>query len=506
MWRWFIACALVACSGPTERADTLPPVGVVRFDAWPNPADLSGGTSNSSIDPRQSGTFQADFNSRAPIQGFANYGTGVNAQAREDQNILYASANGVDFWSFLCIIPPEIYHGTPDTDPIRELFSTPFSAYRTSQYKSRMKFMLILQAISLRYPYPGFPGTPANTTDGGAYLTQWGTYVAGMLNDPQYLVVDGKPQVGMYSGTKMPDAMWATFKAAVTAAGGPAFDLVDWNHDSTTATRLGAASLSAYPPNPGLPSGNGQHTYQEQDVIDTTQGTFIGFGRSYVTVITSHLDQRPLSHNNAVDAVIPWIDQPSQVEWYNHVYRMIHRVTSGFSPKFSILHSWNEYAEDGQCIEPTTQEGTRRLDGVKWARNPATLPSAYTYSMSPEGALFTKVGSWTMTRLLATTAHDNRAMTSGTLNDTLSFTHIVTTAFALYGDTALAGGTFNVQVDGGAATPVSTVGSAAHHQLLWSSGALAEGTHTVLVTILGTGSVSLDALKITCNPSNFPAP
>lgn len=498
-----LAMLLVACSGPSLEINDLPPLGIVMFDGWPNPSDLPGGTSNSHVDPRQSGTFQADWTSREPTQGFANYGTGVNVQARADVNINAMADHGVDFIAPLIIIPSEIYGATVDADPIRQDMAQPFNAYLASAYKSRLKFVPLLQSYSLRYPYPGFPGHFANNTDGGAYLSQWGTYVAGLLNDPQCMTIGGKKVVGIYNTPEWPSAMHATFVAAVTAAGGPAFSVIDWSHSPSDAVRLGAIATVNYTPNPGLPAGNGQHSYQEQVTVATALATPAGTG--YGAVIDYRADLRPLSHSGS-DAITPWVDEPGLPEHFSHAYSMLRRVVSTFRPTIVVGHAWNEYAEGGQGYEPSKQGGTRALDVLRWAKDQGTRPTTYTYSLSPEGSLFGKVGTWTMTRLLATTAYDNRAMTSSTLNDTLSFTHIVTTAFALYGDTALAGGTFNVQVDGGTATPVSTVGSAAHHQLLWSSGALAEGTHTVLVTILGTGSVSLDALKITCNPSNFPAP
>lgn len=476
------------------------PIVVTQFDGWQNAADLAGGTSNSHDDPRQSGTFQADWTSREPTNGYAMYGTGIDAQARVDAVINAFADRGVDCIAPLIILPTGIYGSTVDADPIRQAMSTPFDSYRASAYKSRLKFIPLLQAISLRYPYPGFPSHPANTTDGGTYLAQWGTYVAGLLSDPQCQTFGVLKAVGMYGTPDMPTAMWNVFKAAVVAAGGPPFVLIDWSHSPSDVVRLGAYASVPYPPNPPLPSGNGQHTYQEMVTLEAALAAPVS--ANFGAVISFRQDPRPLSHTG-VDAITPWVDAPSLPEHFKFAYQQMRKISSGFPSVMTIAHSANEWAEGGQGYEPSKQEDTRALDVMLWARRIMTRPTTYTYSLSTENSLIVKSGVWTMARLLGTTVFDNRTLSSSTTGDTLTFSHINSTAFAIYGDTSLTGGTFNVQVDGGAPTLVSTVGTALHHQQLWSSGVLTEGTHTILVTNV-SGTIVTDAIQITCNPRNFP--
>lgn len=426
---------------------------------------------------------------------------------------IYA-ARGVDAIAPLIIIPPEIYAATIDADPIRQGMSTPFNCYRASVKKNRVKFLPLLQSISIRYPYPGFPAAPANSTDGGTYITQWGTYIADMLNDSECVVINGLKTVGMYDTPHMPTAMWTALKAAVTSAGGPsAFNLIDWSHSPSDAARLGAIAIVNYPPNPGLPVGNTQHAYSEMVTINTALATPTGVGFS--GVISYRQDQRPLSHSGS-DAVTPWVDEPTLVEHFQTSYAMMRRVVSGFGVTLVSLHAADEIAEGGQGYDPSKQAdrdqagGTRALDaGCKWGKHPLTRPTTYTYSLSPENSLVVKSGTWTMARVLggtwaaANVVYDNRTLSSSTPGDSLTFSHINSTAFAIYGDTSVSGGTFNVQIDGGTAVPVSTAGSAAHHVQLWSSGALTEGTHTILITNV-SGTIVTDAIQITCNPRNFP--
>lgn len=514
MHRALVALMLVACSGPTDIVEEkFPPIVAVAFPGWPNPADLAGGTSNSHDDPRQSGTFQADWTSREPVHGFAEYGTGVDAQARVDAIISVLSANGVDAIAPLIIIPEEIYGATVDADPIRQAMSTPFKAYLTSSLKQRLKFIPLLQSISLRYPYPGFPGHLANDTDGGAYITQWGAYVAGLLNDPQCMTLSGVKAVGMYDTPEWPTAMHTAFKAAVAAAGGPPFVLVDWSHSSSDAVRLGSVAIVNYPPNPGLPPGNGQHPYLALATINTALATPTGVG--FCGVISYRQDQRPLSHSGS-DAVTPWVDEPSLVEHFQTAYAMLRRTVSGFSQTLVSVHALDEFAEGGQGYEPSKQAdrdqpgGARALEAIGWAKNPLTRPPTYKYSLSIENSLIVKTGTWTMSRILGGSwsvgdvVYDNRILSSNTPGDTLGpFSHIACTALAIYGEVAPGLGSFTVALDGGAPVTVSCTGSAAHHQLLWTSGPLTQGTHTILVTV-ASGLISPDAIQIACNPLAFP--
>lgn len=494
-------------------ANTMPPIVMQMFNGWPNAADLTGGTSNPEIDPRQSGTFQADWTSRIPLRGPAMYGTGIDAQAYMDGVLLDASSHGIDALSFLTITPPEIYHATVDTDPIRENISIPYQKYFTSPNKSLAKFMLVLQATSLRYPYPGYPTAyagippvPVNTTDGGAYLTAWGTWVAQQLADPQYLVMrNGRKPLGLLIASAMPAAMWTTFTNAVTAAG-QSFDLVDWNNDISSATRLGATTLAAYPPNPWIVSGIGQHAYSAQAALDVSHAVLAGF--RYTSFVTPQLDGRPLSHTGSDSAVIPWIDQPTQPELYAHCREMFTRERSFsgnvFLPDLAVLHGGMELAEDGQAWIPTVGESDRYALAVKWAKDPRTRPSAFSYNVHPEIVLVTKSGTWTMVRKLGPSiAHANRVMQSSTSGDSLSFTHIAVTGFALYGSTGPGFGSVQISIDGSVITTVSLAGSAADHVLLWTSSTLAEASHTLLVTLTANAATPIDAIGIACNPSSF---
>jgi hypothetical protein len=169
-------------------------------------------------------------------------------------------------------------------------------------------------------------------------------------------------------------------------------------------------------------------------------------------------------------------------------------------------HSWNEHAEDGPGIEPTTQEGTRFLDGIKWAKYPRLLPSTYTYGLSTENGALVKTGAgWAMQRKLATTCWNNALMVDSTANDTIALTHVGWQSGKIYGDKCSGCGSFTVQVDGSTVATVSTSnGSTLHHQMLWSSGSLGEATHTVQATIVGDGQVGLDEYEITSNPRVYP--
>lgn len=507
--KWLALVALLllgSCSGPTYEAnyDTTPTLAL-RFDAWPNPADLSSGTGNASVDSRQSGTFQADWTSRTPVGGYAYYGTGIDAQAHEEQADLWASQRGIDAWVFLSIIPPEIYHATVDTDAIREQFTIPYQKYLTSRYHNRIKFALLLQAISLRYPYPGFPAHPANSTDGGAYLTQWASYVATQIADSQYLTIQGRPLIGLYSAVDISATMWGVFFSALQTDCSCNPIIADWNHSNSDAVRLGETIKAAYPPNPWIPNGATQHAYSEQANLDIVNAT--PNGTLTTAVISMAQDQRPLTHTVGTDPVISYVDLPTMQEFGQHLRDAWALNPSNVRPVFRVLHAWNEYAEDGQELDPTVQEGFRFLDQVDWQKHPEKTPSTYTYGMSPEALTFTRGGTgWTSARLLGASnasVWSNLEMVDSTPNDTLSFTHVAWKSAKIFGTTASGLGSFEVSVDG---TPVTTVsqaaGSTTRHVQLWSTTFGAEGTHTVSIRDV-SGQIRIDEEEITWNPQHL---
>lgn len=389
------------------------------------------------------------------------------------------------------IYPPEIYHGTADQNTTLEKISTPLQKYLSSTVSPTLKFVPLLQAHSLRAPYPGFPaGLPANTTDGGAYLAQWASYVQALVDDPRCLRLNGVPVVGMYLSSVMPDPMWATFKTALNRT----IVLVDWNRDTTNGTRLGASIATEYPPNPGFPGGAGQHAYSEQAAIDVGYNSPVGFLTT--GLISTIQDSRPRNTAHS------FVDQPTQPEFYNHAWAQMRAVASGVHTTLTIVHAWNERAEDGPAIEPSVQEGTRYLDAIMWAKNPSTKPSSYTYGIAARNLTFVKTGAgWTSSLALGTAAWNNEKVSDSTASDTATLTHVKWLSARIFGATCASCGTFNLQLDGAAAAVIPTSGATAEHQMLQSfvfNGATA--THTMLITINGTGPVNLDEIEVTYDP------
>lgn len=495
-----VALALVSCSGPTFEANDDIPTLALRFDGWPVDA-----TAQATIDPRQATTFRTDWTSRTPVGGYSMYGSGVDAQAHENQNIQWASSRGIDGFVYLCITPAEIYHATADTDPIREDISIPYNAFKSSPYKNRMKFALLLQGISLRYPYPGFPGHPANSTDGGAYLTQWASYVATQLADPQYLQIQGRPMIGLYASPDMPTAMWTTFVSALQTDCGCNPIFTDWQHSNSDAVRLGEAIKAAYPPNPWIPNGTTQHAYSEQAALDVA-GSGVN-GTLTTAVISTLQDARALTHTVGTDPTLSYVDAPTMPEFAAHLKEMWNVVSSGFRPVFRSIHAWNEWAEDGNGLAPSNQEGYRFLDQIDWQKHPEKTPPAYTYGMSPEALTFTRGGSgWSLARMLGASnasVFNNAEMVDSTGNDTLSLNHVAWQGAAIYGSTASGLGTFEVSIDG---APVATVsqaaGSTTRHVRLWSKTFDVEKTHTVSLRVV-SGTVRVDEFEVTTNPQHF---
>lgn len=388
------------------------------------------------------------------------------------------------------IYPPEIYHGTPDTNATLEPISTPLQKFLASSIGSSMKFVPLLQAHSIRAPYPGFPaGLPLNTTDGGAYIAQWAAYVQALVDDPRCLRLNGVPVVGMYLSAYMPDPMWTAFKAALNRT----ICLIDWNRDATNGARLGAVAVTEYPPNPGFPAGAGQHAYSEQAAIDVGYNVPIGFLTT--ALISIGQDSRPRNTAHS------FVDRPTAPEFYAHCYAQLRAKSSGVVPAFVVLHSWNERAEDGACAEASVQ-GPQWREIFQWAKYPHTRPSTYTYEVNARSLALASTGTWTPSLQLASASHNNEVVTSSTAGDTRALTHVAWSGCTIYGSTAPGLGTFEVRVDGVLQTTVNqSAGSTTRHVALWT-GTFAEGTHTVTVTV-ASGTAEFNSFGIVCNPQKF---
>jgi hypothetical protein len=471
------------------------PVVMPRFGGFP----LASDTNPSLIDTSLSPTFETDWTSREPVLGFAQYGTAIDAQGIADSEAATAVANGIAAFSYLLIYPPEIYHGTPDTNAILEAMSIPFQKYLASTAGTGLKFVPFLQSISMRAPYPGFPaGLPLNDTDGGAYLVQWANYLRPLIDDPRCLRLpingfDGPtaPVVGMYLSRYMPDAMWAAFLAVLNRT----FVLVDWNRDAVNGARLGAVVMAEYPPNPGFPSGGGQqHAYAEQAAIDVGYNAPIGFLTT--SLISTIQDPRPRNTAHL------FVDQPTLPEYYAHVFAQMRAVASAVRSVLIIVHAWDESAEDGPAGQPTKQEGTRYLAPILWSQHPYLRPNTWSYQLNARSTALVSTGTWTPSFQFASVSHNNEVVTSSTVGDTRALTHAAWSSWAIYGSTAPGLGTFTVQVDGvTVATVNQAAGSTTRHVVL-ASGTFAEGTHTVQATV-ASGTVELNSFGVTCNPQKF---
>ena len=400
-----------------------------------------------------------------------------------------------DFWFFLRYPPAGIW--TPaDSLPAVEAIDTPFNAYMTSPYKARMTFAFIWDAGWLRYPpYPNFP-----TFNGGAlgdfrYLPALAADTASYFSDPQYQRIDGLPLIGLFNSSLMTVAEWNVFLGIT----GPCF-VVIMDKNTAQATALGAAALGTYGPAGGLPAGAGQQPWSAQAAKNVANATPVGFNT--VASLTLLQDQRP--RNGAFTTV--YVDQASQADLLTHIVQMLTIKVSGVKPKLNLVYNFDEYFEGGPGINPNIQEGTRYLDGLKWARariepqlTEWTIPSTYSYGLDCHQMNFVLGGTWAyQTQIFG--AWNTDEMVSTTDGDTISLTLDNWTDYEIRGTTGPGLGTLQVFVDAVLVDTVSTAAGSTTRKALLSSGSFAKGTHTVMVKHVGATELRIDYYGITYDP------
>jgi hypothetical protein len=194
-----------------------------------------------------------------------------------------------------------------------------------------------------------------------------------------------------------------------------------------------------------------------------------------------------------------YADPPLLPELYSAVGTA--RVYPG--AKHVTIYAGTEITEGGPGnLIGSAQRGSSIRDAIGWARNTNSRPSTYTYGVDCHHKSWSSTGSWTWT-LGQTGAFDSDELRSNSAGATRTFTHLYCTRLVLRGSTASGYGHLTVALDGGSATSISAAGATGTDVLYWDSGVLTEGSHTIVVTVTGDGTVAPDYVNVTFNPSSM---
>lgn len=482
----------------------VPPRGVINgvssWDGWQKGDTAAFGVATTMIaDPGAPSSVTTTYGDRQPVKSDGsvypdNWYQGQTGDAvaeqlvADDQALLLGEVNAAR--GFLWYPPAsQITDGAPTA--ASNIYSS-LAYYLASPNVALHKFFLIIQSYWAAYDH-NTPGTWLNFTN---FRAAW----LSLFQHAQYLKIGTRPVIGMYSnapGTTQWDATRTNLIIAdVTGAGMGAPYFVTENGDVTLANTLGWSGYTTYGPSP-LPAGVGQLSYVNLYGQDKTAWSPAGSNQERILPIRTKLDTRPRGY-------AAWFDWPTYSEFELRLrrdYAMARSSRSLCANAQLRAYSLNELDEGGGSL-PSPQEIIRGvntpsrgliLDAFKNVIG-GSFPATYDdhYHPGSVGTYFVRTGAgWAITQGLAgasggtTAAYRYSELRSSTATNTWTFTSSANcVGLKLKGGKGVAYGSFDVQLDGGAATTINqNAGSESRNQLLYDSGVLIKGVHTLKVTV-----------------------
>ncbi len=378
-----LAVALLASVAAPAAAPPL--LGAIRWDAWHTPwSRVVPGADDGPVRAVEKSLAPARYHGRLPF--FAAIGDNDLAridgytQAIVDQEIAYARAGGLDYWAFL------LYEeGTA--------MSQGLELYLSSDHQQDLPFCAI---------------AGANTFGNGAQFPDRMRRVLGLMAEPSYVRVGGRPLlfvfraddpwVSAWGGPEQARRLFDSLRAAARAAGLGDPYLVAMNDSVTEGQRLGtilgADAISAY-----ALSGGGRNgaPYDELTAVpERFWREAAAGGTPLVPLAMAGWDRRP-----RIESPVPWerkwqepgvgLDRyyatPTPAELAAHLEAALQWTASEpeLCPAQAVLvYAWNEHDEGGWLCPTRGADGrpdTSRLDAIAamrrdFRRRPAPDESA----------------------------------------------------------------------------------------------------------------------------------
>ncbi len=474
-----------------------------------------------------------DFDTHESFAGRYN-GDSADRLKIMEQEIDYAANAGIDYFSF------EWLGQTPGSlDYLQRI-----QDFQAAANNDRMKFTVM--------PYGGFSGFFVGAEAYPADKDRWEAVggeadaLVALFLDPDYLKIGNRPVLHWWNLQTMagqPDGFgdciadpvpdpdpgcWFTeiefLRAKTIAAGLGTPYIVDSSYGNVDMARTAAYGFdasSSYGGDTGASSGQ-HHSYTT--ITNTVKSEAVKYSTAGVRLHPPIIGLRDKRARNCQDADIAdfMIDMPTYRQWednYRDVYEGLQQYPGRSSdPGALLMYAWNEQEESGAGLLPTLHEGTSFLDAIQAVQSgvyPATYYEWINDSMrSPasNGKGFDFVGTWTWTSAVNPICpsgppfshsndmwgfYGNDERTSSTTNDTATLVAADTTALRLVAATGPDRGKVNVQIDGGTATSVDLYSSTLRRQQqVYEITGLAQGSHTIKLTVTGTKNASSSGFKV----------
>ncbi len=451
-----------------------------------------------------------------------------------EQEIDYAANAGIDYFSFEWTGPSFPHPADRITD------------FQNAANNDRMKYTAMV--------YGGFSGFYVGAepfpTDRDIWRAPGGSaeQLRDYFLDPDYLKIEGnRPVLHWWNAQSLAtqndgfgpcggsNGCWLDeinhLRNLTTAAGLGTPYIVDSSYsgiDMARTASFGFDSSSAYGNN--LTSGCCGRDNAYTEIINFAKAEASTYSTAGVRLhppLTALRDKRA---RNCQDSSLAdyMFDVPSYGQWeenYRNIYESMQQYPGrGSNPGVMLMYAWNEQEESGQGMVPTLHEATMYVDAIAAVQTgvyPATYYDWVNNSMNAPGANgkgITYVGGASPSKKWKWTSAVNPACPSGppyshsnamwgfygndehtatATNNTATLVWDNATGFRYIAATGPDRGKVNVQIDGGTATVVDLYSpTLLRQQKVYEVTGLAQGTHTIKLTVTGTKNAASSGVKV----------
>lgn len=273
-----------------------------------------------------------EFPEREPVWGWRD-----DAQEIMERQIDLAADNGIDFFLF-CWYWKDT-NGPINLEAIQNLpHHTSLNLYLKAKNKHRVKFSLLVA---------NHGGSEIKGAENWAEATKfWMPY----LKDPQFITVDGKPLIVIFSSGGIDNDGLATMQSVAQTAGLAGLSIAGCGNtaekDFTHRTHYNIV--------PGYAAGSEEHSYAE--LVDAHKKAWKGTKEQpYIPTLTVGWDKRPWEGPTGLNQKLGYYYPKRTTKEFkgfltDAVKWMEEHPTETTKERFVLIYAWNELGEGGYLV------------------------------------------------------------------------------------------------------------------------------------------------------------
>lgn len=496
------------CPTFATRRDVRPLIG--SWPAWARLLTASYGVGLSMInDPAAPDDNKTDYGNRQyvgsagidPSWYLNNTGNAAAEQARKNDELAQLNTVCGIYFPLWYPASSQITFGpNPPSPDVTHINTAGRTLYLNSPNKALAKFAYIIASNQASYD-GNTPHTWQNFVPN--FIPQW----VQDFQDPMYAKIGNRPIVGLFSNTgglvPWDAGHAATLTAAVIAAGMGAPYYIQMNADVTNANAIPTDALTAYGPSgAGLSAPNTRHPFTDLIAKANTIDVLPGLNCARCFTLVHCADSRPRVGPGGG----PFSDRATysqNEQWYTDRYQKARSCFRLNPDHLTFEYNMDELDEGGDYF-PTAQSRVRGVNtpslgnyldarhNVLNYRYPTTFDDHVHFATAGSWMVRSTPANWTLVQSLTgasggnTGAWEYSENSNTTAADTWTYTSpYPVTRLVLLGRLFPGGGTFNCHHDAVANVLVNQAnGVTLYQQVLYDSGVLAPGIHSLTGTIV----------------------